>query len=121
MLPETARVPSELRQAAASSAAQLGPFVTVDFAQAKDGSWFCLEAGDGGVSGPAVSQDLRKFWAGLKSNFEMSSGDDAEGNSGGVEPILSPSATLTGAPSKIVIDIHRKVLGRLCADEATGD
>lgn len=44
-------------------------FVTIDFAVARDGHWFCLEAGDGGVSGPAVVQDIKLLWSGLKQFF----------------------------------------------------
>jgi len=42
--------------------------MTVDFAEGEDG-WIALEAGDGGVSGPAPSQDLEQHWAALARGF----------------------------------------------------
>jgi hypothetical protein len=42
-----------------------GPFYTVDYAELEDGSWTIVEAGDGGVSGLASSEDPVKFYEGI--------------------------------------------------------
>eukprot|EP00759_Apiculatamorpha_spiralis_P025386 PhF_6_TR28353/c0_g1_i3/m.42047 len=44
-------------------------FITVDMAYSAKGEWFCLEVGDGGVSGPAVCQDVKALWRELKAQF----------------------------------------------------
>jgi hypothetical protein len=44
--------------------------MTIDVAERSDGSWFVLEAGDGGVSGPATGQDIAAHWRQLRKVFE---------------------------------------------------
>ena len=47
-------------------------YTTIDIAEAANGNWFVLEAGDGGVSGPATAQDfgkLREHWADIANHF----------------------------------------------------
>lgn len=55
-----------------TSAAKLigSPYITIDIAEKSDGSWFVLEAGDGGVSGPATGQDLASHWRQMYCEFE---------------------------------------------------
>lgn len=47
------------------------PYMTVDLAEGSepDGRWFVLEAGEGGVSGPATDQDIRAHWKTLADCF----------------------------------------------------
>lgn len=74
--------PCVVAAAEAAAAALNVPFMTVDFAAAASSAstgtitdpatgakWVCLEAGCGSVSGPAVGQDLRSFWAQLAAEF----------------------------------------------------
>ncbi|CAE7220085.1 p2xE, partial [Symbiodinium microadriaticum] len=52
------------------------PYITIDVAEAETG-WIVLEAGDGGVSGPAPGQDLRHHWQLLAAHFGKADGPSA--------------------------------------------
>lgn len=68
---EVSHVPDEVLDWARASAASLNsPYLTIDVAESCSGAWFCLEAGDGGVSGPAPAQDLIEHWAALQLVFK---------------------------------------------------
>lgn len=63
------QVPLSVVEWAKNVATCLGsPYLTIDVAEGISG-WFCLEAGDGGVSGPAPGQDLPEHWAALRRCF----------------------------------------------------
>lgn len=71
--------PDAIVQAAQKAAKRIGaPFVTVDFGEggssddgdSNNSTWFCLEAGAGSVSGPAVGQDLNHLWRALATSFQ---------------------------------------------------
>ena len=67
---EAAHPPDEVLDWAHVSASCLtSPYLTIDIAESCNGGWFCLEAGDGGVSGPAPGQDLIEHWAALQQCF----------------------------------------------------
>mmetsp|Transcript_26075 Transcript_26075/g.43059 ORF Transcript_26075/g.43059 Transcript_26075/m.43059 type:complete len:330 (+) Transcript_26075:261-1250(+) len=67
----TEKPPAAMVQATTRAARALrSPYVSIDLAESADGSWFCLESGDGGFSGPATTQDLEAHWAALKACFE---------------------------------------------------
>jgi len=63
-------VPRETVDMACRAAHDIGsPYMTIDVAETIDG-WIALEAGDGGVSGPAPGQDLFELWHDLTQCFK---------------------------------------------------
>lgn len=71
--------PDEIIAAVCEAVMQIGsPYMTVDLAEGED-RWFALEAGDGGVSGPAPWQDIELHWASLVKYFEAADGAATEG------------------------------------------
>mmetsp|Transcript_153766 Transcript_153766/g.493054 ORF Transcript_153766/g.493054 Transcript_153766/m.493054 type:complete len:219 (+) Transcript_153766:325-981(+) len=66
---DCAEPPPQIVSAAQEAVLKIGsPYMTVDLAEGEDG-WIALETGDGGVSGPAPSQDLEQHWAALAKSF----------------------------------------------------
>merc|ERR1711924_41843 len=57
------------RLATEAARAIASPYATIDVSERSGGGWFCLEAGDGGVSGPALDQDVLKLWKDLRACF----------------------------------------------------
>lgn len=63
------RPPDDVLAAVTRAARQIAnPYMTVDIAEDEDG-WIVLEAGDGGVSGPAPNQDMTQHWTILMKCF----------------------------------------------------
>merc|ERR1712037_1002077 len=68
------RPADEIIAAVCEAVVQIGsPYMTVDLAEGED-RWFVLEAGDGGVSGPAPGQDMELHWACLVKYFAAADG-----------------------------------------------
>jgi hypothetical protein len=47
----------------------ISPFITLDIAQGKEGNWWVIEAGDGGVSGLDMRLDMDAFYPALFAHF----------------------------------------------------
>lgn len=63
------KVPEAMIAAACEAAKNLAsPYLTIDLAEGVTG-WIALEAGDGGVSGPAPNQNMAEHWAALAHCF----------------------------------------------------
>jgi hypothetical protein len=79
LLPRATKVPDAVIAWATEAARTIAsPYATIDVSErsgeagsgdAPECGWFCLEAGDGGVSGPALDQDVLKLWKDLRACF----------------------------------------------------
>ena len=72
LLPSATKVPDAVIAWATEAARAIAsPYATIDVSErsGEAGGWFCLEAGDGGVSGPALDQDVLKLWKDLRACF----------------------------------------------------
>eukprot|EP00435_Cladocopium_sp_Y103_P052766 s1352_g16.t1 len=64
-------LPEEVLQQVKEMAKHIqSPYFTIDLAETDSGAWIILEAGDGGVSGLATSQDPQEHWKYLHKYFQ---------------------------------------------------